>query len=136
MIESGFIPVVLILVKGLSVLRSNTVTVASPPLLVKPLPRSRRQGHAVDAHGVGNVADHFAGNFVDNHHVRAARDVDAVGVRIHSEVVPAAVAADRHSANHLEASALRRGIAAGPKCQKRRTSQEPSTSKRSYTSSW
>ena len=59
---------------------------------------------------ISDIADDFAADFIDDHHVRAARNVNAVRIGIHPEVVPTAVAADRHSSDHVIATGLRRGI--------------------------
>ena len=59
----------------------------------------------------GNVADHFSGVFIDDHHVRAARNVNAMRVGIDAEIIPTAFAADGHSADHVIAAGLRRGEA-------------------------
>src|SRR6266849_4459246 len=50
---------------------------------------------AMDALGVGDVADDGVGVRIENHYVRAARDVDAASVTVHVDVIPAALATER-----------------------------------------
>ena len=66
------------------------------------------ESDAVNALGIGQIADDFAGGFVNDHQVRTARDIDAMGIGIHAEVVPTAGAADRNAANHVIRAGLGR----------------------------
>ena len=51
----------------------------------------------MDAGRIGDVAFDGVGVGVHDHYVRAVRDVDAAGVAVDGEVVPAIVAGDRRS---------------------------------------
>ena len=62
----------------------------------------------MDAVGVGDVANDGVAVRIENHDVRAARDVDAAGVTVHVDVVPAALAADRDGFDDVIAARGRR----------------------------
>ena len=61
----------------------------------EPAPRLGRQGDAVRARRVGNVAHHLAAGAVQHHHVGAARHEYARGAGLGGQVIGAAVPADR-----------------------------------------
>ena len=75
---------------------------------------------AMDALGVGDVANNGVGIRIENDDVRAARDVDAAGVTIHEDVVPAAVAADRDSLDDMIAAGAGRRSGRVRECYRRK----------------
>src|SRR4029077_12999764 len=58
------------------------------------VPRLGRQGDAVIARRVRDIAEHLAGRAVDHHHVRAAGNEHPSGAQLCRQVIGAAVAAD------------------------------------------
>ena len=78
------------------------MTVAIASVAGEALAQVGSERHAVDALRVGNVADDFPGYFIDDHHMRSARDVNAVRIGIDAQIVPAAVATHRHSADDCD----------------------------------
>src|SRR6267142_1783507 len=64
-------------------------------------------GDAVDALGVGNVADNGVGVRIENHSVSAPRDVNATSVTVHIDVIPTTIAAHGNSFDDVIAGAGR-----------------------------
>ena len=67
--------------------------------------------------GEQNVAHDFATGLIDNHHVRAARDVNPLRVGINRQTVPCSVTPNRYSSGYLvarseDSTANKKGTAA------------------------
>src|SRR5467141_877671 len=77
-------------------------------------------GDSMDALGVGDVANNGVGVRIENDDVRAARDVDAAGVTINENVIPAAVAADRDGLDDVIAAGAGRRSGGARECYRRK----------------
>ncbi len=77
-------------------------------------------GNAVNPFGVRDVANDGVGVRIENHDVRAARDVNAAGVTIHVDVIPTALAADRDGFDDVIARTRRRRYGRARECYRRK----------------
>src|SRR6185437_2125837 len=93
-----------------SVFRSNSVTEAPLPLLMKPRPRSGASAMP-DTGGIRDGADLLVLIDSDHQHAIAVADKQAPMRRVEAEVVPAARAAQRQGRQQARCSGRRGGVA-------------------------
>jgi len=89
------------------------VALLARPLLTKPR-RGRKRWRCRARPGVGDVANDNVSVGIQNNNVRAARDVDAAGVAVHGQVVPASLT-PMECLDNVIARRSREGVAAPEK---------------------
>src|SRR5207245_4202316 len=87
------------------------------------LAQIRRQSYAVNAFGIGQIAYDFAARLIDYHHVRSARKVDTLRIRIDPHVVPSTLASHGNPPQHFVT--LSKCRARGDKDQRRSKNASP-----------